>query len=539
MKIPVIDIFAGPGGLGEGFSAFLDSEGKRVFDIALSVEKDEFAHRTLTLRGFYRQFEHGNVPDDYYSYIKGQITLQELFERWPDQAAIAQDEAWLAKLGDDEDSIPSEEVDQRIQTALDGNRNWLLIGGPPCQAYSIVGRSRRKDKILDEEKDVRVGLYKQYLRILAVHNPAVFVMENVKGLLSAKTKENSVFTKILQDLSDPVEALPNAKLGGFNASICPGYRIYSLVEEPAGTKINGDPIYRPKSFVIQAEKYGVPQTRHRVILLGVRKDIAFTPSVLQPSEEVPIAQVLEGLPSLRSGLSKQKDSCMAWKDVICRAEINRTLFGSDKSLLNEIRNQLKKIEQSAAETGSEYFPDDNINIRYEYNWFVDLKLGGYCNHKARGHMGSDLLRYLFVSSFAKVYQRSPKLEDFPSELLPAHKNVNEGIDNKKFADRFRVQLWDKPAKTITSHISKDGHYYIHPDPSQCRSLTVREAARIQTFPDNYYFCGPRTSQFTQVGNAVPPLLANKIAKLVFPIFDLAEFTTDHTLKAPDAQGVTV
>jgi DNA (cytosine-5)-methyltransferase 1 len=134
-------------------------------------------------------------------------------------------------------------------------------------------------------------------------------------------------------------------------------------------------------------------------------------------------------------------------------------------------------------------------------------------------MESDLQRYLFVSSYGKLNHTSPKLENFPVALLPNHENVNEGIEEKKFADRFRVQLANKPSKTITSHISKDGHYYIHYDPTQCRSLSVREAARIQTFPDNYYFCGPRTAQFAQVGNAVPPLLANNIANIVFPIFE--------------------
>ena len=133
-------------------------------------------------------------------------------------------------------------------------------------------------------------------------------------------------------------------------------------------------------------------------------------------------------------------------------------------------------------------------------------------------MEDDLLRYFFASCFAKIKKRSPKLEDFPVALLPAHKNVKAGIENKKFADRFRVQLWNDPCKTVTSHISKDGHYYIHPDATQCRSFTVREAARIQTFPDNYYFCGPRTSQFIQVGNAVPPLLANQIARIVSAVF---------------------
>jgi DNA (cytosine-5)-methyltransferase 1 len=134
-------------------------------------------------------------------------------------------------------------------------------------------------------------------------------------------------------------------------------------------------------------------------------------------------------------------------------------------------------------------------------------------------MASDLRRYTFAAVFADATGRSPKLSDFPPSLLPEHGNVKKGVAGDMFADRFRVQLPDRASTTITSHISKDGHYFIHYDPLQSRSLTLREAARLQTFPDNYRFLGNRTSQYHQVGNAVPPHLAGQIADIVADVLD--------------------
>ena len=320
------------------------------------------------------------------------------------------------------------------------------------------------------------------------------------------------------DLSNPVIAFQDDEKYNSLKLDCPGYKIYSLILQPRGFDKEGKPIYRQKDFLIHSEKFGIPQARHRLILLGIRNDIDIIPDFLKPTDEVPISKVLSGLPKLRSGLSKVVNDTEKWNRIIQQITKKGILNGINSQIKIEILRQIESIKIQHLGTGAEYISSDKIDSNYCPDWYLDLNIHGICNHSSRGHMESDLLRYFFISCYAKVKNVSPKLEDFPLALLPNHKNVKEGIENKKFADRFRVQLWNQPSKTITSHISKDGHYYIHPDPSQCRSFSVREAARIQTFPDNYYFCGPRTSQYIQVGNAVPPLLANQIANIVYKVF---------------------
>ena len=179
---------------------------------------------------------------------------------------------------------------------------------------------------------------------------------------------------------------------------------------------------------------------------------------------------------------------------------------------------MNKIKATTHGKGSEFVecktPKENNPLQ---NWYEDKNLHGACNHETRTHLLEDLRRYFFASTYAEKYKRFPRLSDYEKQsfqLMPDHVSAMSG----KFADRFRVQMPDTAATTITSHISKDGHYFIHYDPRQCRSLTVREAARIQTFPDNYLFCGPRTAQYHQVGNAVPPYLAFQIAEIVNKIF---------------------
>jgi DNA (cytosine-5)-methyltransferase 1 len=153
------------------------------------------------------------------------------------------------------------------------------------------------------------------------------------------------------------------------------------------------------------------------------------------------------------------------------------------------------------------------------DWLIDKELGCVLNHETRGHMVADLLRYAFCAAYAQLNNGvSPKSRDFPISLAPAHKNWQTGTH----ADRFRVQSANKYATTVTSHISKDGHYFVHYDPKQCRSLTVREAARLQTFPDNYFFEGTRTQQYVQVGNAVPQFLAKQIGEVVLDLLNQTE-----------------
>jgi DNA (cytosine-5)-methyltransferase 1 len=354
---------------------------------------------------------------------------------------------------------------------------------------------------------------------LKAKNLKYFILENVKGLLSAQTKESPVFQCILRDLTDPLKAYLSEYGDSGSALLCPGYRIYALAAEPERHDAAKGPVFSQNDYLIYTEKHGIPQSRHRVILLGIRNDIDLQPGILPEENPVGLNRILNGLPRLRSSLSKRKDDEKEWKKALKKVLHSDVLDETDEEVRSEIKLQLEKIMNSSAGTGREFLPADNITIGYRPDWFLDKRLKGVCNHTARGHMESDLLRYLFVSCFGKAKKQSPKLVQFPSGLLPHHKNVQDGISGKTFDDRFRVQLSGEPCKTVTSHIAKDGHYYIHPDPSQCRSFTVREAARIQPFPDNYYFCGSRTAQFSQVGNAVPPLLAHKIAGIVNKLFD--------------------
>lgn len=563
--IPVIDVFAGPGGLSEGFSRF---ESLRFrFDVKLSIEKDAVACATLRLRAFVRQFRGRKLPKAYYTYVRGDARAFHVLKSMPEwQRAEAHVRQWT--LGEADPAavghVSLGELHDTISSAIGGRRDWLLLGGPPCQAYSVIGRARMtgvgsrfngRRAAREEEKrrlqeafaaDHRHTLYRQYLQIVAIHQPAAFVMENVKGILSARLplpeepdappRFEFVLDRIMNDLRDPAEALARdqvaTRLKGLrdkHSGAPHRYRLYSFVH-PAD--LHAGECVRKENLIICGERYGVPQTRHRVIILGIRDDVDTLPQLLTPRDRIlTVRDFLEDLPKVRSGLSTDAstrrdfgpDGPESWCRAI-RAGLPKAIL---RSLDPRFRSKLEKLvarTSTRLDRGSKFIEDTLPSSgapRDALAWLQDPQLAGVIQHETRSHMASDLARYLFAAAVASVTRESPKLSAWPAGLLPAHRNIptetGRGRHHLKriaFHDRFRVQVWGRPASTITSHIAKDGHYFIHPDAGQCRSLTVREAARLQTFPDNYYFEGGRTEQFIQVGNAVPPFLAHQLAQVV-------------------------
>lgn len=518
MPMKVIDLFAGPGGLGEGFSALTTEDGNSPFKIAISIEKEDSAHRTLLLRALFRQFKPDEIPEAYYDFLRGDLGKHpedELY-KLPELAEPlrkARIEAQKLTLGADS----QKKIYGKIRNVI-GKEDCILIGGPPCQAYSVAGKARHSGEDYIAAKDHRNFLYEEYLKVIAKFQPHVFVMENVKGMLTAKVDGKLIFESIRNDLQDPCKytrVKPDAGRSRHK------YKIYSFT-----TKLEEGEL-EPHDFIIRSENYGLPQARHRVILLGVREEIAAANlnkiGLLKPIKgpKVTVKQAISDLPKLRSRLSKEKDSVCAWRNAVLSMslqKINELKYDEHvpSTVLGNLIKKLSDIgdspEQFGADKGLQKVIGYNENLSPNLKkWLRDTRLGGYINnHETRGHIVGDLHRYIYYSTFAEVQNSSPKSNNLPATLWPQHKNFGSG----KFADRFRVQLANTTATTITCHISKDGHYYIHYDPKQCRSLTVREAARIQTFPDNYYFVGNRTQQYVQVGNAVPPYLAKQLAKIV-------------------------
>jgi DNA (cytosine-5)-methyltransferase 1 len=524
MPVPVIDLFAGPGGLGEGFARQEAAD----FRIVISIEKDEMAHDTLRLRAAHRALRRlGEAVATTWRLWDSLIASEPwnvLFYRLRDcgdpliRAACleAEREALNLELGPSSRRQVSDEIRERLMPWMSRGSlpaNIALIGGPPCQAYSVVGRSRNRgiDGYTAEE-DHRHFLYLEYLHVIAEFRPALFIMENVKGILSSRVQEQRIFETICRDLRRPGIA------SGMGTSA-----EYVLLPLPRSQQLLDDP--HPDDFIVKAEEHGVPQARHRVIIMGVRRDVYDRLSVvprLSFSVAPTVHDVIGDLPALQPQVS-YRGSISSRQAILDDPVFDRAvaeLQSAGHPASRRIAQSMVQVRQAVRTCHVPAGSGDDRSVLTEARdqprslcrWLQDRRCRVLANHMSRAHMPSDLVRYLFVASYGAVMGESPRLHDFPKSLLPEHRNVDrDRVGDAIFKDRFRVQLADRFSMTVTSHIAKDGHAFIHPDHAQFRSLTVREAARLQTFPDSYVFLGNRTSQYTQVGNAVPPYLAWQIA----------------------------
>lgn len=397
-----LDLFSGAGGLTEGFV-------RAGYNIIAHVEKEFSASLTLKTRIAYHYLKQTNQLKIYYSYLNDEISREKLYSHIPSQLL---------------DSVINEEINDEsindIYNKIDilrGNKEIdIIIGGPPCQAYSLIGRAASKSKMVG---DSRKYLYKQYLKFLKRYKPKLFVFENVRGMLSSKDENgNNIFEKIVIEMKEI----------GYNID----YKI------------------------LDAKDFGVPQSRKRVIIIGWKNELNFKyPDFETIKNDITINQLFADLPKIKAGEK------INFKKIVSQIEV--------LSKLNLL--------------------DDDFNILSQ--------------HISRPNNINDLKIYKIAVNLFKE-GKTLKYTDLPSSLM-SHKNLTS------FLDRFKVVNGNGISHTMVAHIAKDGHYYIHPDVKQNRSLTVREAARIQTFPDSYYFENSRTAAFTQIGNAVPPLMAEIIA----------------------------
>lgn len=399
-----IDLFSGAGGLSEGFI-------KAGFNPIAHVEIDKKACDTLETRLVYHKLKKEKKIQFYYDYIS-QKTTREDFLKKHGSNEISNSVINIPIGGKNNKTIFS-----KIDNLIGSRQIDLIVGGPPCQAYSLVGRARDKNKM---QNDPRNFLYKEYGKFLKKYQPKVFVFENVMGLITA---DKGSYFKNMQAYFKRI-----------------GYELDYTIQK--------------------SEHFGVLQKRRRIILIGWQKGIKFEyPNFTKIDEDYTIEDILSDLKYLKPGE----------QNLVTKYATNTNEY-LEKF---EIRNGVDFVTQ----------------------------------HIARPHNERDLNIYKIAIS--KWLNKSERLKypDLPTKLK-THKN------EKSFIDRYKVVDINGLSHTMVAHIAKDGHYYIYPSSKQVRSLSVREAARIQSFPDDFFFEGGRSAAFRQIGNAVPPLMANEIAKKI-------------------------
>ena len=405
-SLTFIDVFAGAGGLAEGFIA-------NGFKPVAHVEMNKYACDTLVTRLSYYYLKENGKLDVYFKYLRGEISRDELLKCIPMSVINSVINETIT-----DDNI--DDIFSFIDTELNpkGTPVDVLVGGPPCQAYSLVGRAVTGKRI---QNDPRNFLYRLYVKFLNRFKPKVLVFENVQGLLSAN---NGLY---LESLKKSIE--------------------------DAGYTIN--------LRILTASDYGVLQNRRRVIILGIRNDLPESdlyPEPVKFAHKFFVKDVLSDLPDL--------------KDVF--------------------------FDNNYLSSPNEYCVSSGIRTDNDVlTWHVKRPINEH-----------DKEIYRMAIELWNSKKKRIKYTDIPQKMR-THKN------QKAFLDRFKVVAANEcESQTILAHLSKDGHYFIHPDINQCRSISVREAARLQSFPDSYFFEGSRGAAFTQIGNAVPPLMSSAIANKI-------------------------
>jgi len=404
-RFNVLDLFSGAGGLTEGFST-------DKFQFLTHVEMNPNAAHTLETRLGYHLLRGTSSEEIYYRYLRNEISREEYINRIKD-LNLFEDNLFIEQISDSSIGELFSRIDE-TKKRIGIDKVDVVIGGPPCQAYSKIGRARDPHSMVN---DPRNYLYLHYLSFLERYQPDIFVFENVPGIRSAKGGE------IFRDL------LKGAGLLGYSVD-------YEL---------------------LNAADFGVLQKRKRLIIMGWKEehDLQY-PDFTKIRKSASIRDLLCDLPALQPG------------------------EGTD-------------LPQEYSSPPSRYLKETGLRTEKDV-----LR-----NHSARGHNERD--REIYRRAIRELKTGGRLQYDQLPEELRTHKNVTS------FLDRFKVVNPDTNSHSVVAHISKDGHYYIHPDIDQARSLTVREVARIQSFPDNYLFEGSRIQQYKQIGNAVPPMMANGIA----------------------------